>query len=183
MKHGKYTAKLGEKLTKIFDEKNIKRLSVYYDHGNSNFPNVCEPKPYFGDSSNTMSLSNLDIAIVDESERVAKIVVEIEEGHVSPKTILGDIRCVFLAEKIRIKNIDYSFDRLFFILGMKADEKGEHAKRAKLLIDRNQEIITDELDLDIPVMLICRNNLDELINAVEKEILNILFKELKVKTG
>ena len=184
MEHGKYTKELGKKIYKYLREKKS-LFNIYYDHGDTDIePNTCEPTPYFSDKcSDATSLSNIDIAIVDEIDKKVILICEIEEEGGSPKKIIGDICGIFLTQKIRIKGKDYGFDRLHFIFGIKINKKGKSAEKAKELESRIPKIIRPELIDKIKIQFVYGTNYDALIKNIEKELAVKLFSEGKTTIG
>lgn len=166
MVYGKYTKKLGKRLTDIL-EKNSVGVQVFYDHGDSFESNVCRSVPYFGKYSRDSTLAHVDIAIVDREAKKAKVLCEIEETKGHAKKIIGHMITFLLAEKVRIWYVDYDLDETFLLLGLKSAEKAEKIK------ERIQTIVKPELvNRAEKIQIICNKDNEKLINSVEKEILS-----------
>lgn len=166
MGYGKYTKKLGERLTDTL-EKRSTGVHVFYDHGDSSKPNVCRSVPYFGEYSRNSTLAHMDIAIVDKEAKKAKVLCEIEERKGHAKKIIGHMVTFLLAERIRICYVDYDLDGTVLLLGLKSTEKAEKIK------ERIQTIVKPELiNRAEKIRIISDSDNEKLINKINEEILN-----------
>lgn len=176
MEHSFYTARLGRILTNTLKEKVGVAVKVFYDHGRRAETNVCKPTSYFDECSRVSTLSHIDIAILGANEREI-FLCEIEEEGASPKKIIGDVIALLLAEGIRIKNRDYllkNFNKIYFFLGIKAEEKSKSAVKADELRARLQEIIKPKYLNKISIEFIFGADYDTLISNIERNILAML---------
>ncbi len=65
--HGTYTVAVAKKLTELIkdDKKRYKGIKVYYDHGDSSNPQVCQPTTYMGRRyGNDATLSGVNIELL-----------------------------------------------------------------------------------------------------------------------
>jgi hypothetical protein len=110
MKHGELTKGFGLWLTQLLEANN--QYSVYYDHGNQEAEsNVVIIKGFLGEKvTNANRLTDVDIMVVNNREVV--LLIEIEEGTMSPKKLLGDIFSTVMCNKfaVRIENENRYFD-------------------------------------------------------------------------
>src|SRR5208282_2115899 len=98
------TRMIAEKLEEALcaNQEQFSCIELFYDHGDKNNPHVCQPTTYMGKRYGAdATLSGLDIVLV--KGRDAFLLVEVEESAVRPKTILGDVFGVAIADRIRIK--------------------------------------------------------------------------------
>jgi hypothetical protein len=77
---------------------------VYYDHGDTAVDaSVAATKGFFGtDVKNLNRLADIDILIASP-DRVARLLIEIEERPCSPKKILGDTLAVLLCSRFAVR--------------------------------------------------------------------------------
>ncbi len=110
------------------DPERYKDFKVYYDHGESSKPEVCKPTTYMGRRyGDDATLSKVDIVVTKGKNVVLGI--EIEESEVRPKTVLGDVFGIALANKMRIQGNAYSVKNITIIIAVTDD--GEGSKSAK----------------------------------------------------
>ena len=128
------TRAIGEAL-KVKIDNNPDRFSgvkLFYDHGDSTNAEVCQPTSYMGRRYGAdATLSAIDI-VITEGNRVV-LAVEIEEGRVRPKTIIGDIFGIVLCERVRIQGKPYLIDDTTIIVAIAQDNKGKQAEKYKRL--------------------------------------------------
>jgi len=99
--HGINTKAVAEQLKQMLDAAPDRFTSVklFYDHGDSSKPEVCQPTTYMGRRYGAdATLSAVDIVVTKGSKVI--IAVEIEESTIRPKTIIGDIFGIVLAKKM-----------------------------------------------------------------------------------
>ncbi len=102
--HGANTREIVKKLKKKLDAdpQRYKGLMVFNDHGESSKSGGCKLNTYMGRHyGNDATLSAVDIIITKNSKVI--LAVEVEESSVRPKTVIGDIFGVAIAERIRIQ--------------------------------------------------------------------------------
>jgi len=128
--HGVNTKATGEQLKYRLDAdpKRFRGVRVFYDHGESSRPEVCQPTTYMGKRyGNDATLSAVDIVVT--KGRSVMLAVEIEESSVRPKTVLGDVFGVVLAERMRILGKSYSLDNATIIVAIAHDGKGKQSTK------------------------------------------------------
>ena len=174
MAQGEYTKELGKRLTQKLKSKS--KYSVYYAHGDSiRENNVCHSTPFFGNYSTASTLSFVDIVVVDSENKKVRIFCEIEESGAPPKKIIGDIVNIIVSEKLRIKGINYEYDRPQLILGIKVKEGGKSEQKAHALIQRLESTIKEpSWNLLDKIRLICDSDIDKLLDKVESEALRLI---------
>lgn len=176
MAQGEVTRELGEGLESLENHE----LKVFYDHGDSDNPHVCEPRLYFG----SYFLAVADIVVLDRNK--VKVICEIEERGASPKKILGDIVGILLANEIRIKENNtkkipikdayYNKNPFFFILGVletvdKVEKLKELKVRAQNIKNQIQDIIKPEwVKIEEPIYK-SNSNIDEFRKEVKEKII------------
>ncbi len=170
-KHGVNTVAVAEKL-KLQLEKNPERykdIRVFYDHGDSSKPEVCQPTAYMGRSyGNDATLAATDIVILNGSKVL--LAIEIEEYSVRPKTVIGDIFSLVLADRIRIKGKPYSTEDLFIVVAVAASNKGKQSLKFKRLerhIDKYLKVFATN---DVKKVRILTCPIDDMIRRIERLI-------------
>jgi len=99
--HGELTAKMAQKISQDWEERDYK---VLYDHGDPANENVGKIVSWIGEHYvREVELSQIDIAIVEKSSDKAFVLIEIEETNDRPKTFLSDIFGVLFGEYICFK--------------------------------------------------------------------------------
>jgi len=136
MSNGAHTGELGKRLYKKYKST---AHDVYYDHSNGNEPNLCRPTPFFGEYSNASTLSRVDIAVVNKKTDSVELIAEIEESGAEPKKVIGDVVNIILSEQVRIKDKDYGYGDITFILGIKANPNGEREKKIRRICEKLME--------------------------------------------
>lgn len=128
--HGINTKNIAESLKKKLDAdpKRYYGIKLFYDHGDSSKPEVCQPTTYIGKRYGAdATLSGVDIILTKDKN--AFIAIEIEESQTRPKTILGDIFSVILSNKIRIKGEPYSVKNATVIIAISDTGKGKQSAK------------------------------------------------------
>jgi len=139
--HGEITAWLGRQLK---EESLLRSYSVYYDHGVAGEKGVCEISSVIGsDLRRENKISEIDIAILDRSERVI-FLIEIEESEDNPKKLVVDVITTLLGDKIFINGIEKKQigDWTTLIVFSKKTE-GYHEKRIGDLEKRIGQLISN----------------------------------------
>jgi hypothetical protein len=128
--HGVNTEAIAEQLKHKLDadRERFYGIEVFYDHGDSSKPEVCEPTTYMGRRYGAdATLSAVDIVVV-EGKNVL-LAIEIEESTVRPKTIIGDVFGIALADRIRIQRRPYSIKNATIIVAIADDGKGKQSAK------------------------------------------------------
>ena len=168
---GIYTVKVADKLTKSIkaDKKRYKGIIVYYDHGNSSNPQVCQPTTYMGRRyGNDATLSGVDIVVLKENKVI--VAVEIEEGKVRPKTVLGDIFGIVLADGISIRSKRYQFENATAIVAITDDGLGKHSQKYKRLQRRLNRYFEEHPPKFVKKVRIVTTKSDDLVRKIERRI-------------
>lgn len=169
MDYGLYTREMGYRLYKKYE--NTPHM-VFCAHGKDKKtePYYCHPTPFFGKYSRATTLSFVDIIIINRNNNLIELIAEIEENAAEPKKVIGDIMSIILSEQVRIREKDYKYGDMVFILGVKSNPKGSTKEKTKMLCQKlaevNEKIGNKRMDL-IPLF---DDDLKELIIHVESEI-------------
>jgi len=127
---GLNTKAIGEQLKNKLnaDLKKYGGIDVFYDHGDPSKPEVCQPTTYIGRRyGRDATLSAVDIVIAKRKKVILGI--EIEESTVRPKSIIGDVFGIALADRIRIKGESYSIKNATIIIAIADDGKGKRSAK------------------------------------------------------
>jgi hypothetical protein len=101
--HGKLTVEIAKRLQDLLKDKGY---DVLYDHGDSSNKNVGTIVSWYGDGKKPereTELSQLDLAIVEQSSNHTIALVEIEETNDTPKTLMGDVFCALMGDHINFR--------------------------------------------------------------------------------
>ena len=170
MKHGMYTARIGERLHYEFAGQ-YEGIELLYDHGRKGSHIAV---PFLGRRSSTASsLSHADIVVLDKRKKPEKAIVvcEIEEGHAEPKRIIGDICNVLLARKLRALGSDYSLLGCTVILGVKTEPEGMSEAKARRLVKAILRMAKSEVLQRKRITLVCASDFGILERRVRRAIL------------
>ena len=129
MDHGKRTRQIAEKLEKNLcaDPERYSGVQLFYDHGDSSKTEVCQPTSYMGRRYGAdATLSGLDIVLIHKGR--VFLLVEVEEGQARPKTILGDVFGVVLAERVSIGGKSYPIVDATMIVAMIISSRGRQGR-------------------------------------------------------
>jgi hypothetical protein len=132
--HGINTVAIAEQLKEKLeaDPERYRNIKLFYDHGDSSKPEVCEPTTYMGRRyGSDATLSAVDI-VITRGKNVL-LAVEVEESTVRPKTVLGDVFGIGLADKIRIKGKTYSMKDATAIVAIAVKSKGRQSEKYRRL--------------------------------------------------
>jgi hypothetical protein len=114
------------------DSERFKDFEVYYAHGESSKPDVCQPTTYMGRRYGTdATLSKVDIVVT--KGRNVILGIEIEESEVRPKIVLGDVFGIALADKMCIQGNSYSVKNITIIIAVTDDGEGSKSAKYKRL--------------------------------------------------
>jgi len=169
VKHGMYTARIGEGLHQEFAGQ-YEGIELLYDHGRKGSHIAV---PFLGRRSSTASsLSHADIVVLDKRKKPKKAVVicEIEEGRAEPKRIIGDICNVLLARKLRAVGSDYSLLGCTIILGIKTEAEGMSEAKARRLVKAISKMAKSEMLQRKRITLVCASDFGVLERRVQKAI-------------
>jgi hypothetical protein len=159
---GKYTQILGERLKERLEKDGYE---IFYDHGDLKHRIVA----YFKDYSRRYFLSFVDIVVIRNEE--VKVLCEIEETSSNPKKVLGDLLSILLAEKLRYGGVEYNVISPYIVLGLYAKEKGIKLYQTESILNRFCEIFDINRER---IRIIFAENLDRMIDSVEKTILELV---------
>jgi hypothetical protein len=165
--HGVNTKAVAEKLISKLDADPVryKGIKVFYDHGDSKKPEVCQPTSYMGRRyGGDATLSAIDIVVVKEKNVL--FAVEIEEHKIRPKDIIGDIFGIALCDSIRIKGKRYSNNISKIIIAIALNRKGKQPDKYTRLERHLNRFFKNES----PKVRIISCPLNELVRRVERLI-------------
>lgn len=174
-KQGIRTAKIAEKLKSKLDADPVKYagIDLYYDHGDSDNKEVCQPTAYMGRRyGSDATLGGADIVLVKKGRVFCAI--EVEESQTRPKAILGDIFSVVLSEKIRILGKSYPIRDAVLIVAMIVPVKGNQGNKY-LRLERHVKKYIDALretgaSLSVVKVRIVPVSAGDLVRRVERLI-------------
>lgn len=110
------------------EQERFRCINVFYDHGDSSKPGVGRPTTYMGRRyGRDATLSAVDIVIAKRKNVI--LAIEIEEGIVNPKKVIGDVFGIALADRIRIKGKPYSIKNATTIIAIVDDGKGKRSAK------------------------------------------------------
>jgi hypothetical protein len=165
--HGFYTKRIAEQLIYKLEADAVRYsgIKVFYDHGNSKNPHVCQPTSYMGRRyGSDATLSAIDIVVV-KGKKVL-LTVEVEEHKVRPKDIIGDIFGIALADRIRIKGNTYTNNNSKILIAIAHDGKGKQpAKYTRL-----ENLLARHFKSKPPKVRIISCHVNNLVKRVEKLI-------------
>jgi len=112
----------------LSDPERFRRIEVFYDHGDSSKPGVGWPTTYMGRRyGRDATLSVVDIVIAKGKNVI--LAIEIEEGIIRPKDVIGDVFGIALADRIRFKEKPYSIKNATTIIAIVDDGKGKRSAK------------------------------------------------------
>lgn len=170
-KHGINTRSIAEELKKQLDVDKTRYagINLFYDHGDSSKPEVCQPTTYVGNRyGSDATLSSVDIVVTKEKN--VFIAVEIEESQIRPKTILGDIFSVVLSDKIRIKGRTYSIKNATVIIAISDNGKGKQFDKYDRLQRHIDKYLKDNPSKSVTKVKIISCNTKDLVRRIERLI-------------
>jgi len=174
LNQGEFTGKLGKKIQETYSDR--PGIQVFYDHLSPKDSYTCAPTPHWGELHNDTSLSEVDIAILQDGQ--VRILCEVEENALNPKEFLGDVYNLFLAEHISIKcetfNKDLPLEDYFFILAVRVPEKGNIQEKYGQLETRLRSIVRDTHLHNKKLIFIYDSDLDGLKEKVLEKIEELL---------
>lgn len=128
--HGVNTKAVAEQLKHKLDADPVRfgGLEMFYDHGDPSKPEVCQPTTYMGRRYGAdATLSAVDIVVAKGKSII--LAIEIEERNVRPKTVIGDVFGIALADRIRIQGKPYSIKNATIIVAIADDGKGKRSAK------------------------------------------------------
>jgi hypothetical protein len=105
MRQGHHTGTFGSQLAaRLRASADHAEWIVFYDHGDTTVDSsVAATKGFFGDRvANLNRLADIDVLIASP-DRVARILIEIEERACSPKKMLGDVLAALLCNRFAVR--------------------------------------------------------------------------------
>lgn len=169
MDYGLYTREMGYRLYKKYENS---AHMIFCAHGTdkNKEPYYCHPTPFFGKYSRETTLSFVDLIVVNKNNNLIELIAEIEENASEPKKLIGDIMSVILSEQVRIKDKDYKYGYLTFILGRKTNPKGDAKEKTGKICRKLAEVNEKTGNKKMEIMPLFDNDLKKLITQVESEI-------------
>lgn len=169
--HGLNTRAVAEKLTEMINAggKRYDGIRIFYDHGDSSNLQVCQPTTYMGRRyGHDATLSGVDIVVLKDNNVI--VAVEIEESKVRPKTILGDIFGIVLADKMRIKVKPYPITNATVIIAIAANDTGKQPDKYTRLKRRIDGYLEKNPSESVGKVQIITCSADDLVRRIERLI-------------
>jgi hypothetical protein len=137
--HAKLTVETAKHLQDFLKDKGY---DMFYDHGDPSNNNVSTIVSWYGDGKKPereTELSQLDLAIVEQSSNKVIALIEIEETNDRPKTLLGDVFSVLIGDQIYFPEKSLSVGRwtTLMIVGF---SKEPHVKRNQHILAKVERI-------------------------------------------
>jgi hypothetical protein len=178
MNHGELTNEFGLWLIKLLEKKN--QYSIYYDHGKQETEsNVVVIKGFLGDRvTNANRLADVDIMVVSNGEVV--LLIEIEEGTMSPKKLLGDIFSAVICNQfaVRIENqnryFSLSSETRLIIAGVAPDQENRPSRIEDTIMPRLRKFgfPKDALQFD-KIKVVAKTDIFKTIDELKNEVRSI----------
>lgn len=145
---GVWTSRFGEWLTHYLKELSGHReYLVYYDHGDSQKPNVAEIKGFYGQSvKNRNRLTDIDIMVANQNRDIV-LLIEIEETAASPKKYIGSAFAALMCNSFAVKMKDEqryfrpTNETIFIIAGKLPNEGIRLQKMHEIIAPRVGEFV------------------------------------------
>lgn len=134
LKQGKQTVEIATLLrcNLAKDKARFSEIEVLNDHGDSTQNYVCQPTPSMGRRYGAdATLAGTDIVVTKGNE--VMLALEIEEGNPRPKTVIGDVFSVALAQNVHIKGAKYSLRSASVIVAVRDKPKGKQKAKYERL--------------------------------------------------
>lgn len=131
---GRHTKQIAMLLQRNLRASNVyKCTQVKYDHAtHSDSNSVCKPTTYMGRRyGSDATLSGVDIVVLHHEQPV--VLVEVEESKTRPKTIIGDVFGVALADNIRIQGKRYRMRDTTLVIAIAVPQRGKQADKYRRL--------------------------------------------------
>jgi hypothetical protein len=187
-KVGKRTGEFGQWLTQSLEKDS--QYSVYYDHGDKQRnSNVASIKGFYGheitdEVSNKNRLADIDVIVVNNDNNEALLLIEIEEGEMQPKKLLGDVLAILMCNRlaVRIKNKQRYFgisSKTQLIIAGLVSNRGNGQDKIRNIITprlRQFDVPGDTVQVD-KIKFVLGGNISETIEKLENEMKNIFSKE------
>lgn len=160
---------IGEKLKRQLDadKSRYAGIKIFYDHGDSSKPEVCQPTTYMGRRyGSDATLSGIDIVAIKDNN--VFLAVEIEESQIRPKIILGDIFGVALSDKIRIKERPYSVENATVIIAISDDGKGKQSDKYSRLERHINKYLKSHPSKNVTKVRIITCKTNNLVRRIER---------------
>jgi hypothetical protein len=178
---------LSAHLAKSDDFKGIK---VFYDHGESGQSSVWQPTSYMGRRyGSDATLSGIDIVIVRNGK--AFLAVEVEESYVRPKTVLGDVFGIALANRVRIQGRTYPIHEALLmvavVVGSSGRRREKYARLERHIGKYIRALQTSSPRTNIKKVRVITTSQEDLVRRVERfirlEVGKHLGTSLKARPG
>ena len=169
--HGMNTKAVAERLKHQLDldPERFRCIDLYYDHGDSSKPEVCQPTTYMGRRYGAdATLSGVDIVAAKGKDIV--LAVEIEEGAVRPKIILGDVFGIALAQRLRIHGKPYRVNKATIVIGIAAPGKGKQPEKYARLERHLNAYFRENPSPSIKKVRIVSCPINDLVRRIERLI-------------
>ena len=146
MDGGKWTLKLGESVERRFAELNDPKLQLYFDchhykkEGGIVNDRIIACMDIDGLPDRATHLSFVDLAVAYGKDIL--VLCEVEEGHSSPKRIIGDTCNLLYADYVKVRGNRFHLSNFSFFYGLTYLKGGQGSNRAKEL----QKRITKSMD-------------------------------------
>ena len=163
------TRTIGEKLKRQLDadKSRYAGIKIFYDHGNSSQPEICQPTTYMGRRyGSDATLSGVNIVVVKNNN--VFIAVEIEESQIRPKTVLGDIFGVVLSDKIRIKGKSYSVKNATVVIAISDNGRGKQSDKYSRLERHINKYLKSNLSKNVTKVRIITCKTNDLVRRIER---------------
>ena len=159
-----------ELLTKLEAEpKRYEDFKVYYDHGDSTRSEVCAPTTYTGERyGRNATLSQVDIVVT--KGRNVILGIEIEESTGNPKTVLGDVFGIALADKMRIQDNVYSVENITVIIAVTDDGEGSRSVKCERLERHLTKYVKENPSISLKKVRIIACPKNDLVRRIERLI-------------
>jgi hypothetical protein len=158
---------------------------VYYDHGDSQSePNVAVIHGFCGSEvTNVTRLAEVDVMVATPDGELV-LLVEIEEGAISPKKLLGDLLAILMCSGFAVKaDIGHEYFRIapntYFIVAGVASPKGSKLRKiTEVIAPRLGELdgLNDAIDPK-NVSLVLEGGIDATLDALKDRLRGMFHEE------
>ena len=178
--NGEKTGVLGAELKAILEGGTSSQdtgLKVHYDHERKKnregkWFRAVAYMDELGHPDRATSLSYVDLIVV--KGKTALVICEMEESGADPKTIIGDVYNLLIADGIRHSDSEYTIEDAHIVLGFTAKEGGRGEEKATLIRDRLLKAFEAGYRRRLSIEVICRPGADELKDVTRGHILSYL---------
>ena len=151
---------------------------VYYDHGDKQSePNVAVIHGFYGtEVTNVTRLAELDVMVVSPRGEVV-VLIEIEEGAIPPKRLLGDLLAILMCNGFAVKtDIGHGYftitpDTQFILAGVVSSRGSKPRKIQEVIVPRLGDIGQLSGGIDPRnVSLVFESNIQTAIGVVKDRV-------------